>query len=48
MIRELAGERNRWFVVSYDLESKYVALAPEPLNDAALLLLDTGFALVNS
>src|SRR5262249_17778703 len=41
-IKKLDGERNREFVLSHDLEGKYLEAAPAPLRDAALLLLDTG------
>jgi integrase len=41
-IRKLAGERGRDFVVSHKLEPKYLEACPQPLRDAALLILDTG------
>lgn len=41
-IRMLPGERTRDFVLTYDLEKLYLSLAPQPLNDAAVLILDTG------
>jgi integrase len=41
-IRRLKGERQRSFVLSYDQEREYLRLAPQPLNDAAVVLLDTG------
>jgi integrase len=41
-IGRLDGERNREFVLADDLEETYLAAAPQPLRDAALLMLDTG------
>jgi integrase len=41
-IKKLDGERNREFVLSHEMEGKYLEAAPAPLRDAALLLLDTG------
>jgi integrase len=41
-IKKLKGERNREFVLSHELEREYLAAAPEPLRDVALLILDTG------
>lgn len=41
-IRLLPGEKNREFVLSREQESKYLNAAPQPLRDAALLILDTG------
>lgn len=41
-IRLLTGERQRTFVLSHADETKYLGLAPQPLRDAALLMLDTG------
>src|SRR5690349_12343108 len=38
----LGGERNREFVLSQDQERNYLDFAPQPLRDAALLILDTG------
>lgn len=38
----LPGERRREYVLSPALESAYLAAAPQPLSDAALLMLDTG------
>lgn len=38
----LKAERNREFVLSHEMEQRYLALAPQPLRDAALLMLDTG------
>ncbi len=44
-IRLLPGERTREFVLSYRQEQLYLEMAPQPLNDVALLLLDTGLRL---
>jgi integrase len=41
-IRKLAGEQGREFVVNHKLEPKYLDACPQPLKDAALLILDTG------
>lgn len=41
-IRLLRGERSREFVMTYSQERNYLEFAPEPLRDAALLMLDTG------
>jgi len=41
-IRLLAGEHRREFVVSREQEEKYLAACPQPLRDAATLMLDTG------
>ena len=41
-IRLLRGERNREFVLSHAQERLYLEMAPEPLKDAAMLMLDTG------
>lgn len=41
-IKMLRGERNRDFVISHALEPKYLAACPQPLQDAALLMLETG------
>jgi integrase len=38
----LRGERNREFVLSHSLESKYLEAAPQPLHDVATLILETG------
>ena len=38
----LKGERERDFVLSHAQEIAYLAAAPQPLADAAMLLLDTG------
>jgi integrase len=40
-IRLLRGERNREFVLSHGLEPKYLAAAPQPLKDVAILILET-------
>lgn len=36
------GEKRRDFVLSYELEAKYLAVAQYPLREAAILMLDTG------
>ena len=41
-IRLLPGERTRDFILSADQEQEYLAAAPYPLGDVAVLLLDTG------
>ena len=41
-IRLLPGERVREFVLSREQERLYLEMAPEPLRDFAVLLLDTG------
>lgn len=41
-IKLLGGERIREFVLSQDQERDYLDFAPQPLQDAALLILDTG------
>ena len=41
-IRMLPGERNREFILSYPRERLYLEIAPQPLRDVALLILDTG------
>ncbi len=41
-IRLLKGERQREFVLSPAVEVEYLRLAPQPLKDAAVLMLDTG------
>jgi len=41
-IRMLQGERNRDFVLTREQEKLYLEIAPQPLKDAALLLLETG------
>jgi hypothetical protein len=40
-LRRLPGEKNRDFVLSYRFEQKYFSVAPQPLRDAALLMVDT-------
>ena len=41
-IHMLPGERNREFVLSHQPENLYLEIAPQPLRDVALLILDTG------
>ena len=41
-IRLLRGERNREYVLSHRLEPIYLAAAPQPLKDVAILILETG------
>ena len=41
-IRLLPGERTRDFVLSHQQEQLYLAVAPQPLRDVAILILDTG------
>jgi integrase len=41
-IRRLKGEKQRSFVLTHKAEAKYLSLAPQPLKDAAILMLDTG------
>lgn len=41
-IEMLDGERQRKFVLSHSDENNYLAIAPDPLRDVALLILDTG------
>jgi integrase len=41
-IRMFRGEVNREFVLSYEQEELYLHMAPQPLKDVALLILDTG------
>jgi integrase len=41
-IQMLQGERDREFVLSPENERLYLAITPHPLNDMAVLLLDTG------
>lgn len=41
-IRILNGEQNRDFVLSHAQELAYLEAAPQPLQDVALLILDTG------
>lgn len=41
-IRLLPGERSREFVLNREQERLYLEMAPQPLRDLAMLLLDTG------
>ncbi len=41
-IRLLSGEHQREYVVSRELEPRYLEACPQPLKDLALLILDTG------
>jgi integrase len=41
-IQLLKGEKERTFVLSPADEAQYLGLAPQPLKDAAILLIDTG------
>ena len=41
-IRMLPGERNREFGLAHKQENLYLEMAPQPLRDVALLILDTG------
>jgi integrase len=41
-IRLFRGEENREFVLSYAQEELYLHMAPQPLKDVAMLMLDTG------
>jgi integrase len=41
-IRLLRGERNRDFVLSHKLQPRYMEAAPQPLKDAALLIIESG------
>jgi integrase len=41
-IKMLPGENSREFVLSLDSERAYLEACPQPLRDAALILLDTG------
>ncbi len=41
-IRLLRGERNREFVLSHRLEPVYLEVAPQPLKDVAILVLEMG------
>jgi integrase len=41
-LKRLPGERARDFVLDQQDEDRYLAAAPQPLKDAALLMLDTG------
>lgn len=42
LIGRLDGERNREFVLDHEAEETYLAATPQPLRDAAVLMLDTG------
>ncbi|MEO8430088.1 MAG: site-specific integrase [Acidobacteriota bacterium] len=44
-VRLLKGEKSRDYVVSADTEAAYLAVAPQPLNDLFVLLIDTGLRL---
>lgn len=44
-IKMLKGERSRDFVLSHQQEKIYLAAAPQPLRDVAILLLETGLRL---
>jgi integrase len=44
-VRLLPGEKQRDFVLSHEAEQRYLAAAPQPLRDVALLLLDAGLRL---
>lgn len=44
-IKLLRGERSRDFVLSHQQEELYLKAAPQPLQDVALLLLETGLRL---
>ncbi|MFN7996341.1 MAG: site-specific integrase [Bryobacteraceae bacterium] len=41
-IRLLRGERNREFVLSHKAQPAYLAAAPQPLRDVAVLILESG------
>jgi integrase len=41
-IRLLSGELRREWVLPPEMEARYLAAAPQPLRDAAVLMLDTG------
>jgi len=41
-IRLLRGERNREYVLNHGRESEYLAAAPQPLRDVAILILESG------
>lgn len=41
-IRLFRGEENREFVLDYQQEELYLHMAPQPLKDIAILILDTG------
>jgi len=42
VIKKLPGERSREFVINRKQESEYFMIAPQPLRDAALLMLESG------
>jgi integrase len=42
VVKKLAGERNREFVISYEGEGQYLDACPQPLKDVALLIVDAG------
>ncbi len=44
-IRLLPGEIGRDYVLDYETEKRYLAAAPQPLNDVAVLIIDTGLRL---
>ena len=41
-VRLLPGERNREFILTHAQEQLYLEMAPQPLQDVATLILDTG------
>jgi integrase len=41
-IRLLSGERVRDFVLSYQQEKLYLDMAPQPLHDVAVMILNIG------
>lgn len=41
-VRLLPGERNREFILSHAQERLYLEMAPQPLQDVAMLILDSG------
>jgi integrase len=47
-IRLMPGETGRDFVLTYAMEKAYLAAAPNPLNDVAVLGLDTGLRLAEA
>lgn len=42
LVRLLPGEARRDYVLSGDIEKRYLAVAPSPLKEAAILMLDLG------
>lgn len=44
-VRLLSGEKQREFVLSHEAEQRYLAAAPQPLRDVAMVLLDAGLRL---